>query len=77
MQVCEDDFVMVVKTESGRLTAHQVSWREEGAEPGEIGQWEGVANMLVGDFAGLGHEQLLLILSEEGEREREREGCVL
>ena len=28
-----------------------------------VGEWEGVHQMVVGDFANLGHEQLLLLFS--------------
>ena len=64
-----------VLTEDWKLTAYRmVVASGERAESEEVGQWEGVAHVLVGDFASLGRDQLLVLFSEsEWARERERE----
>ena len=64
-QVCEEGFLLSVRTTLGGVTAYRVPWEEEGEEPTVIGEWEGVVKVLAGDFARLSREQLLII-TEEG-----------
>ena len=66
VQVCEEGFLLSVRTTLGGVTVCRVPWEEEGEEPTVIGEWEGVVKVLAGDFARLGREQLLLIFTEEG-----------
>ena len=51
-----------VRTANEELAAYRVS--SEG-EPRETGRWEGVAHVLVGNFANLTKDQLLLLFSSE------------
>ena len=55
-----DIMAFAVRTAGERLTAYQVP--PEG-EPRETGWWEGVAHVLVGNFADLTRDQLLLLFS--------------
>ena len=56
---------MVVVSGDGQVKAYRLTSSGKTA-PKEEGSWVGVAEALVGDFANLNREQLLLLLSSDG-----------
>lgn len=65
-QVCGgEEAVVVVMSGDGQVKAYRLTSSGMTA-PKEEGSWVGVAEVLVGDFANLNREQLLLLLNSDG-----------